>query len=63
MFGRYVADAVEMMVMNDRHRRKCECKDWPKPCGYHEGYEDAIGEIVVLMELVDKTVEAARDDG
>ena len=27
--------------MNEQELRAGCCADWPKPCGYHEGYLDA----------------------
>lgn len=39
-----------------RDRKGC-CEDWPKPCSYHEGFQDAID---TISEAQERVVEAAR---
>lgn len=40
-----------------RSRKGC-CANWPKPCGYHEGYQDAVDEMETEMELGRKAMDA-----
>lgn len=37
-------------------RRGC-CADWPKPCSYHEGWQDGIDALTARLEAAEKVVE------